>query len=101
MLTWLIVLPLLAAIVVMVIPRRRSELLLPVGTALSLLPLALSGYIFVVFEPVAGYQFVERAAWYEPWGISWYLGIDGISMPLVVLTALLVPVALAASGSIA
>lgn len=100
MLTWLVLLPLLAAAVVMVIPRTRSELLLPVGGALSLLPLAVGGYLFVVFEPAAGYQFVQRAVWYEPWGISWYLGVDGISMPLVVLTTLLVPIALAASGSI-
>jgi NADH-quinone oxidoreductase subunit M len=67
---------------------------------LSVLPLALAGYMFVAFEPVAGYQFVERATWYADWGISWYLGVDGISMPLVVLTALLVPIALAASTAI-
>ncbi|MGA7271801.1 MAG: NADH-quinone oxidoreductase subunit M [Acidimicrobiia bacterium] len=100
MLAWLIALPLLAAMAVTLVPRRRSELLLPVGTALSILPLGLAGYLFFVFEPVAGYQFVERASWYQPWGISWYVGIDGISMPLVVLTALLVPIALAASGAI-
>jgi NADH-quinone oxidoreductase subunit M len=100
MLTWLVLLPALAAVVVMLVPRRRSEVILPLGTALSVLPLALAGYLFAVFEPVADYQFVERAAWYEPWGISWYLGVDGISMPLVLLTAILVPVSLAASVSI-
>ncbi len=100
MLTWLVVLPLLAAMTVMLVPRRRTELLLPLGTALSILPLGLAGYLFFAFQSVAGYQFVERATWYEPWGISWYVGIDGISMPLVVLTALLVPIALAASGAI-
>lgn len=100
MLTWLILLPALGAVVVMLLPTRRRELILPVGTFLSALPLALAGSLFFTFEPVAGYQMVERAVWYTPWGISWYLGVDGISMPLVVLTALLVPVALAASTSI-
>ncbi|MFP3913423.1 MAG: NuoM family protein [Actinomycetota bacterium] len=100
MLTWLVLLPALAAVAVMLVPRRRSEVILPLGTALSVLPLMLAGYLFVVFEPVAGYQFVEQASWYEPWGVSWYLGVDGISLPLVVLTAVLVPVSLAASGSI-
>ena len=100
MLTWLVVLPALAAVVVLMIPRRRGELILPVGTMLSVLPLALAGYMFVAFEPVAGYQFVERATWYADWGISWYVGVDGISMPLVVLTALLVPIALAASTAV-
>lgn len=101
MLTWLILLPVFSALVVIAIPKRRGEVIMPVGTVLSLLPLALAGYLFVVFEPVAGYQFVERAVWYQPWGISWYLGIDGISLPLVLLTAVLVPISLAASTAIA
>lgn len=100
MLTWLVLLPALAGLVVLALPRRRGELILPVGTALSVLPLALAGYIFAVFEPTAGYQLVNRAVWYEPWGISWYLGVDGISLPLILLTTLLVPVSLAASSSI-
>jgi NADH-quinone oxidoreductase subunit M len=99
-LTWLILLPVLGALVIALVPRRRSELHLPLGIALSVLPLALAGYIFWVFEPVSGYQFTEDAIWYEPWGINWSLGIDGISMPMVVLTTILVPIALAASTSI-
>ncbi|HEX2368644.1 MAG TPA: Fe-S-binding domain-containing protein, partial [Acidimicrobiia bacterium] len=93
MLTALIVMPVVAAIIVGLIPARRNEVLLPVGVGLSLLPLALSVYLFAVFsagEP--GFQFVEQADWYGPWGISWHLGVDGISLPLVVLTALLVPI---------
>jgi NADH-quinone oxidoreductase subunit M len=99
-LTALVLLPVAAALVVMALPRRRPELVMPVGTGLAVLPLGLAAYLFAVFEPVAELQFVERAIWYEPWGISWYLGIDGISMPMVLLTALLVPIALAASTEI-
>ncbi|MBW3666166.1 MAG: NADH-quinone oxidoreductase subunit M, partial [Actinobacteria bacterium] len=94
MLTSLIVIPALAAIVVALIPSRRREVHLPLGIALSVIPLALSVYVFSVFRPVAGFQMTEQAVWYEPWGVGWNLGIDGISMPLVVLTALLVPIAL-------
>jgi NADH-quinone oxidoreductase subunit M len=100
MLTWLVVLPVLAALVMILLPDHRKELHLPIGIALSVLPLGLAGYLFWVFEPVAGYQFTETVPWVESWGISWSLGVDGISMPMVVLTALLVPVALAASTSI-
>ncbi|MFZ0626376.1 MAG: NADH-quinone oxidoreductase subunit M [Acidimicrobiia bacterium] len=100
MLTWLVLLPVVGALVVALVPNRRKELHLPVGIALSVMPLALAGYLFWVFEPAAGYQFVERAVWYQPWGISWYLGVDGISLPMVVLTAFLVPLALAASTAI-
>ena len=83
------------------LPRRRTELFLPVGIALSLLPLGVAGYLFVVFQKgEAGFQFVEQNVWYQPWGISWNLGVDGISLLLVFLTALLVPISLAASTSI-
>lgn len=100
MLTALILLPVAGAIVVALVPSRRSEIHLPLGIALSALPLALAGYLFVVFEPSAAYQFTVDSVWYEPWGMSWSLGMDGVSMPLVALTALLVPIALGASGSI-
>ncbi len=100
MLTALILLPVAGAVVLALVPSRRKELHLPLGIALSIAPLALAGYLFWVFEPSAQYQFVERVVWYEPWGISWYLGVDGISLPMVLLTALLVPIALGASTSI-
>ncbi len=100
MLTWLILLPVLAAIIVSLVPSRRSELHLSLGIALAVLPLALAGYVFWAFEPVSGYQFIEDVTWYAPWGIGWTLGIDGISLPMVVLTTLLVPIALGASTSI-
>jgi NADH-quinone oxidoreductase subunit M len=100
MLTALILAPAVAAIVVALVPARRREVHLPLGIALSVIPLALAGYLFWAFEPSSGYQQVERAVWYEPWGISWYLGVDGISLPMVILTALLVPIALGASTAI-
>jgi len=100
MLTWLILLPVVGAAVIALIPRRRTELHLPLGIALSILPLALALYVFGVFEPVAGYQFTELHPWYEPWSIAWNLGIDGISMPMVLLTTILVPIALGASTKI-
>ena len=100
MLTWLIALPVIGAAIVALVPGRLKELHLPLGVALAVLPLALAGYVFWVFEPIAEYQFVQEAVWYEPWGISWSLGIDGVSMPMVLLTAILVPIALAASTSI-
>ena len=100
MLTWLILLPVLGAIVVGLTPRARKELHLPLGLALSVLPLALAIYVFAVFEPQVAMQFTEYHVWYEPWGIAWNLGIDGISMPMVVLTTILVPIALGASTTI-
>jgi NADH-quinone oxidoreductase subunit M len=97
-LTALILLPVVAAVIVMLLPNRRSELFLPVGMVLSLPPLGLAAYLFTVFatgEP--GFQFEQQLGGYEPFGISWHLGMDGISLVLVALTTLLVPISLAAS----
>jgi len=100
-LTTLIVLPMAAGIAVLLLPRRRPELTLPVAIAASLLPLGAALWMLVQFETgVAGFQFVEDVSWYEPWGISYHLGVDGISLLLVVLTALLFPISLLASTSI-
>lgn len=101
MLSWLVITPLIAAVAVALIPKRRSELILPVGFGLSFVPLSIAGYVFWAFEShEAGFQFVEQAVWYERWGISWHLGIDGISLGLVLLTAILIPISLAASTAI-
>ncbi len=100
MLTALVLLPLVGAIVVGLIPARRRELHLPLGVASSVATLALAGYLFWAFKPVAGYQFMVDETWYGSWGIGWRLGVDGISLPMVILTAILVPIALGASTSI-
>jgi NADH-quinone oxidoreductase subunit M len=97
MLTALVLMPVVGALAVLAVPRRRREIHLPLGIVISLAPLALAGYLFWSFEPVAGMQFVVDLPWYEPWGIGWSLGMDGISMPMVLLTTLLVPIALGAS----
>lgn len=100
MLTWLVLLPVLGAVAVALVPASRKEIHLPLGVASSMATLALAGYLFWAFEPVAGFQFVEYTSWYASWGIGWYLGVDGISLPMVLLTAVLVPIALGASTSI-
>jgi NADH-quinone oxidoreductase subunit M len=97
----LIVLPTVGALVVAAIPKRHEGLLLPVGIAWSFLPLAVAGYVLWEFTTgEAGFQFTERILWFEPWDVSWNVGIDGISLFLVVLTAFLFPISLAASNAI-
>src|SRR5690606_40940015 len=53
MLTWLILLPVLGAAVVLAVPRRRREVVLPLGVALSVRPLALAGYLLLAVDTVA------------------------------------------------
>ncbi|MPZ53186.1 MAG: NADH-quinone oxidoreductase subunit M [Acidimicrobiia bacterium] len=97
MLTALVLAPVAAALVVMAVPSRRREIHLPLGVALSVIPLGIAAVLFTQFESIPDFQFTERVDWIPQWGISWYLGLDGISLPLVLLTVVLVPLSLAAS----
>ena len=69
-----------------------------VGLASTLVTFLFSVQLFVAFDPTAtGYQFVEHAAWIPDYGVNFFLGIDGISLVLVVLTTFLMPIVLLAS----
>ena len=85
----LVLLPAVGAIVVGLLPKSRRELILPITTAISMLPLAVALYILWEFSAADGatFQFSENVTWYEPWGIGWNVGIDGISLLLIVLTS--------------
>ena len=61
----------------------------------SLLPLAISLYLVAAFDPhTADYQFVEHYNWIPQYGISYHLGIDGISLFLLPLTTILISLSL-------
>ena len=58
----------------------------------------LSLYLYIGFDPeIVGYQFEERADWISDSGISYHLGIDGISMPFILLATFLTPLSILAS----
>jgi NADH-quinone oxidoreductase subunit M len=99
--TWLLALPALAALVVLLMPRGWDNAIKRVSIGSMLLALVLSiRFIFADYSE-AGYHFVEQVSWVQSFGISYKVGIDGISLWLVVLTTLLSPIALYASwGSI-
>lgn len=104
----LVVLPAIGAAVVALIPSRRAETARTVGVLFALGTLALTVYLVLNFQihptfakggvnaldHANGFQFVDRVVWLKQWDISWHLGVDGISLWLVALTALLVPIAL-------
>jgi NADH-quinone oxidoreductase subunit M len=66
--------------------------------AVSLVDLGLSCEVWARFDPSrADMQMVERVPWIADYGVTYYVGVDGISLFLVVLTAFLLPVILLAS----
>ena len=94
-LTALIVIPALGALALALTPKSRPELSRLVGVGMSLVTGAMSVYLmtqFVIDEP--GFQETSKHTWIESFGISWNLGVDGISLFLVVLTGVLFPLAL-------
>ena len=64
----------------------------------SLVTFAVSLVLWIEFDAgQAGFQFVERADWLPEWGIAYHMGVDGISMPFVLLSTLLIPICVLAS----
>jgi NADH-quinone oxidoreductase subunit M len=96
-LTSLVLLPAVGAIVVALVPASRRELLRPTALLFSAAAGALALYVLIQFETgTGGYQFETNHSWISSLGISWHLGVDGISLFLVVLSGLLFPIALLA-----
>ncbi len=96
-LTTLVLLPAVGAAVVALIPRKAVATWFheAVGVAVTVLTLAVAVAVLVVFKAGTGaYQMVSSHVWASGLGIHWSVGIDGISLFLVVLTAVLFPLAM-------
>ncbi|MCX7620585.1 MAG: NADH-quinone oxidoreductase subunit M [Acidimicrobiales bacterium] len=90
--------PLLGAIVIALLPKERVDVIRLVAVLSSVAAGALGIVALAQFEPGApGFQFVSSATWIESLDIKFILGIDGISLFLVVLTGILFPISLLAS----
>jgi NADH-quinone oxidoreductase subunit M len=94
----LIALPVLAALFVGAAPAGNRALLRTIALVGALATFALSLVLLAGFEAgEAGYQFAEQAAWIPQWGVTYRLGVDGVSLFLVLLTTLFVPITLLAA----
>ena len=95
-LTALLAWPVLAALVVMLAPARWAKHL---ALAASLVEFAISAPLWWTFVPADGMQFMLDAAWIPRWGIRYTVGVDGISLFMVLLTTFLVPLSVLGSYS--
>ena len=99
--TWLLAIPLLGALAVLAIPRARTGVIKNFAIGVMLIEFVLSLRLFWADYSTPGYRLVEQIAWVESLGISYKVGVDGLSLWLVLLTTALTPIALYASwGSI-
>ena len=97
LLTLLVALPLVGAVVLALVPRRAVAAQKVVALAASAATFALSLLLLRGFEAVPGMQFEETRSWLPAYGISYHLGVDGLSLWLVILTTFLTPLALLGS----
>ncbi|HMC80930.1 MAG TPA: NADH-quinone oxidoreductase subunit M [Acidimicrobiia bacterium] len=96
--TALLAVPAAGAAVTAAIPARRANAVRAVSIGFSLVTLGLAAALLVAFDKgVAGYQFVESKMWIKALGVHYLMGVDGISLFMVVLTGLLFPIAMLSS----
>jgi len=93
----LLALPVVGAIAVALMRKEGARAIKLVALGVSSLVFLLSLLLVRDFQPTAAMQFVEERAWIPSYGIAWKLGIDGISLWLVVLTTFLTPLSLLGS----
>ncbi len=92
LLSLVIFLPLLGAAIALFVPREQISVLRVIGLATSLVVFAVSIALWFAFDPSsADFQLVEQAGWLPGVGISYHVGVDGISLLLVLLTTFLMP----------
>jgi len=89
-LSLIIFLPAVGALLIAFLPGISSVAIKRYAALFTFLSFALSLVMFGLFDRGAeGFQFVEKISWIPQIGISYHLGIDGISMPMVILTTML------------
>jgi NADH-quinone oxidoreductase subunit M len=90
--------PLAGACLLAILPREHERGIQRTALAFAVVPFLLSLLLLGGFDPGnADFQAVERLAWIPAWGISYHVGIDGVSLFLVLLTTFLTPVVILAS----
>src|SRR5438093_1063296 len=90
-----------AGLALLFVPRRSVGVLRVASLAITVVTFVLSLPLYFGFDgDISGYQFEENRPWMPTLGAAYHVGIDGISLLLVLLTTFLMPLALASAGSV-
>ncbi len=101
LLTWMIFIPLIGMILVLLIPRGQDNTARWITFAVTLIPLLIAVSLFINYDRgTAGIQQEFSVPWIESFGINYHVGLDGLSVTLILLTALLGPICIGASWKI-
>jgi NADH-quinone oxidoreductase subunit M len=89
-LSLIIFLPAVGALLIALIPRLDAGAIKRIAAFFTFASFALSVALFAFFDlSDSGYQFVEKVSWISQINVHYHLGVDGLSLPLVILTTLL------------
>ncbi len=101
MLPLILFFPAIVALVMLFLPKEENNLLRYTALLGSLVPLVLTLVLWVQYDwQAGGFQFTQQVAWYEAINSSFHVGVDGISLSMVLLTTLLTPLGILASFGI-
>ncbi len=101
LLSLILFVPAVAALLMLFLPDGENKLFHWFALGASLISFVLSLIVWFRFDAnQPGFQFEESYVWYEAIGSSFHLGVDGLSLTMVLLTTLLTPLAILASFSI-
>jgi NADH-quinone oxidoreductase subunit M len=85
----IVFIPIITAVLILLFPSERKTEIRVTALAASAVALGLSTWLYFAYDvETAGYQFVEKYTWLKDLGISYYVGVDGMNTPLVLLTGI-------------
>ena len=90
-LTLLLFVPLLGALLILLIPKKQEGLIKAIAVIFSLPSLLIALWLGATYDDSGTYYaaVTERADWIPAIGVEYHLGVDGLSIPMIILTTLL------------
>jgi NADH-quinone oxidoreductase subunit M len=100
-LSWMTFFPVIGMVVIAFLPAHKKEIVKTVAAAAAGVPLVLAVQLFINFDrSTAGLQFIEHYSWIKSFHIEYFMAVDGLSVPMVLLTAFLSFICIIASWNI-
>ncbi len=100
-LTAIILTPIVGSLLTLCTPARRPELARAVGYMTTAATLGFAGWLLWDFKTGTDtFQFIEETRWFDAFGVGYIVGVDGFSIFMVAVTALLFPIGLLASSTL-
>lgn len=98
LLTYLLAVPVIGSILILFINKEKAQLIKYTGLTISIIAFIISLIIYFDFDNQSStFQFVNKFNWIKDLNISYHVGIDGLSMLLILLTTFLTPLTLVSS----